>query len=926
MVRPAIPLVFFVLAVASLSACGGDSRPPDAGPPDAEAPSCLFQGLSWSHTSVGVVPGTTREVALELLRDYDCPLEVAIEQRGEGAVTGLPPSVVFRPGEGTRSVLAITGQREGPVTVRAYGTDAMGRPFEATLEVAVTAPTLPACSGSASGRVVPGGSLEVTMGTLAGARIAVPEGASRADRYHVDPFDASIACAPDQLPSGYLALGPAVSFVSDDVYRFRREIEFAIPIRLSLLPSRANRGHVELAYTGPGVREPRIIGLSSPVFEGSAGGGLLRFQAPRLGTYQAVVRADAPIRRMRTFQYRGILGFSMGGSGSGRIGVGNPDRFDFVAPLGGPTDWIYMLEYVRRYHLGGFCTEAQRAEDLADGRLDTCGAASQDRAPDRGELYEHVQHFENWWYEDGYGGQGGTFDRSEYIEIFRDLAAMFGNPNTDRSADPRAPNVTPPGVPDSDRFRPNSERCADENQRRIPPEPPGGDADPTTGFFDDEYNPDGRYPVITFCDGAQRVIDGRTDVGHWDPDGPRFVPFEVAYAVDIDGDGIRDPGEPVIRNGREPFADVGPDGLPSPMEPGYDPLRNPDPSGDDYDFLYHPTGTEGNWEWDEGEPWDDVGIDGVPGTPQLADGGYDSGEGDGVFTRTRGAQRMIATSPRGLIRSYDLETVRRFDFFADGGVRDLFNWVVMGHHTLGGFAARGLPVRYYNGHVALHLDGTTNFNFATVPWDEIGRYVLVRYGSIDASEAEKILGDGGHVGTVEQVTNRVFSALAMMDRRWPGGDRRRVNDRICTVISPSCDHVNSMTIEFTSERAGRTGPMSIVLPPGYFDPEYADYRYPVVYFLHGYGMQPMDLQALGILLWNNMLTPTLPEHRRIQKMIFVFPDGRCRNQECLRGTFYTDAPESTPGGAQMQTFLLDFMEYVDRNFRTRPAQTVEVIE
>ena len=69
----------------------------------------------------------------------------------------------------------------------------------------------------------------------------------------------------------------------------------------------------------------------------------------------------------------------MGGSGSGRLGVGHPELFDFVAPLGGPTDWIYLLEYIHRYHIGGFCTEAERA-----GGAD-CSAASLTHAPDRGE-------------------------------------------------------------------------------------------------------------------------------------------------------------------------------------------------------------------------------------------------------------------------------------------------------------------------------------------------------------------------------------------------------------------------------------------------------------------------------------------------------------------------------------------------------------
>jgi hypothetical protein len=919
-------LVFFV----SLSgACGGPDPAPDGGVAEDAAPACVFLGLDWSHATIGVTVGATRDAYLDLERDYCLPFAVTLETEGTGSISGLPPTTEFEPGGTTRSPISITGVAEGELTIVARGVDRDGTTFEARLAVSITSAEIPPCTGSAAGAVAPGGSLEVAGGgTLDGARISLPAGAARDDLYHVDPFTASIGCATDQLPAGYLPLGPAVRFASDDAWRFAREIDLSIPIRLALLPSHAHRGHVEIAYVGPGADAPRIVPIASPVFEGSAGAGVLRFLAPRLGTYQAVARADAPRTRSRTLHYRGILGFSMGGSGAGRIGVGNPELFDFVAPLGGPTDWIYMLEYMRRYHLGGFCSEARRQVDLEDGILDECAAASEANAPPRPELYEHHQHFEHWWYEDEYTGQGGTFDRREYIEIFRDLAAMFGNPNTDRTATETEPNVTTPGVPDADRFLPDSERCMPSRQHRIAGEPATPDTDPSTGFFDDEYNPDGRYPVITFCDGQERTILGTddTDFGNWDPTGAPRTPFEVGLAVDIDGDGLRDPGEPVIRNGREPFDDVGADGVASADEPGHHPLTNPDPAGDDYDFQYNPSGTEQNWERDEGEPYLDVGLDGVAGTPQLAAGGFDSGEGNGVFDRARGAARMIESSPRQLVRSYSEERVRQFDVIADGGVRDLFNWVVMGHHTMGAFAASGLPVRFYNGHAALHLDGRSDFDFTVVPYEELGPYAFVRYGSIDATEADKILGDGGHAGTTEQITHRVFSSLALMDRRWPNGDRRRVRDQLCPAISSSCDHVNSFTVDFESAEAGRTGPMSVVLPPGYFDPEYADYRYPVVYFLHGYGMEPEDLSRIGLLLWNYMTAPTLPEARRVQKMIFVFPDGRCREQECLNGTFYTDAPESTPNGAQMQTFLLDFMDYVDATYRTRGAETVEVAD
>ena len=100
----------------------------------------------------------------------------------------------------------------------------------------------------------------------------------------------------------------------------------------------------------------------------------------------------------------------------------------------------------------------------------------------------------------------------------------------------------------------------------------------------------------------------------------------------------------------------------------------------------------------------------------------------------------------------------------------------------------------------------------------------------------------------------------------------------------------------------------------------------MIYFGHGYGMSPEDLVSIGFILWNFMIAPTIPEAGRLPKMIFVFPDGRCRGDECLGGTFYTNAPEGTPGGAQMETFLLDLMEYVDMTYRTRSPEMVDVSE
>jgi hypothetical protein len=322
----------------------------------------------------------------------------------------------------------------------------------------------------------------------------------------------------------------------------------------------------------------------------------------------------------------------------------------------------------------------------------------------------------------------------------------------------------------------------------------------------------------------------------------------------------------------------------------------------------------------------DAGLDGVIGTRQLSDGGFDHGEANGCFDHARGARRMIESSPRYQAERMDEATLLDTDLFADGGIRDLFNWVVMGNVTTAGWSARGLPVRFWNGHASLHMDGSRDLDYFRVPWEEVGRAAMVRYGDIDIDQTFLEAGDGGHVGTASQLIDRLRSGLKVMDARWPDGDRDRVvDDRICARIGDECPYVNQTTIDFTAS-TGRTGPVSIVLPPGYFEDEGAAPGYPVVYFLHGYGMEPDDLVALGLLMWEAMNTPRIGTERRMQKMILVFPDGRCRNDECLRGTFYTDAPASNPDGAQMQTFLLDLMDYVDENYNTRDPEVFEVVE
>jgi S-formylglutathione hydrolase FrmB len=891
----------------------------------SDGSSCTFlpQGLEiYSNIPTSVV-GTPREAEVRLNIDFCEALTLELTSSNPTVAT-VPTSATIAYRSANQS-FEITPVGVGTTTITAHVVR-NGMPFDATLEFAVTADAIPACAGSATGNIAPGASIAVTGAvSLAGASISIPTGATRDDHYHVDAFDTTIGCGTDQIPEGYRALGPAVTF-GPSTWRTYREIALELPINLALLPENAGLQHVEIAYSSTTAQTPRVVPFATHVYNSDK--SLLRFQTPRLGTFQAVVRDTAGQTRTRHFTFRGMTGFSMGAMGAAQIASHHPERFDFSAPLGGPTDFAYALRYFRDYNFGGFCTEEERILDATSCE----SGASESRTPVNDQLYQHRQDFEHWYYADGREGQGGTFDRNAWIKIFRDLSRMYGNPNSDRSADNSEPNLLPPGVPASFLDQDNATRCSSPIVI-----PPHNSEDPASGFFDDEYNPDGAYPVITFCDGSEVVVDGRRDVGIWDPGGWNDIPVETFLAVDINGNGRRDPGEPLPRNLHEPYEDVGLDGVASVDEEGYDAVTNPDPAGDDYDFQFNPTGTERNWHRDGdpciagavgvAEPFADFGLDGVLGTAQLSEGGYDFGEADGCLTLAQGTARMHASDARINTERMSDSALQRLDFWGDSGIRDLLNSTPSMSNFMGTLSGRGRTLRIVNGHDYLgYRDPVagTDFDFTSIDYRALGGSVFVRYGNPDASEAELVQGDGGHVGTAWQLISRLQSAMAWMSAHWPDGDRSRARrpERVCREGDDNCPNPNQLVFDFTSS-AGRTGPAAMILPPGYFDEENAAKSYPVIYLLHGYGMEPGGLVDTALLFWSFMTANNVPEFARLQRVIFVFPDGRCRGEECITGTFYTDGPESRPESPQMETWLLELMDYVDTNYRTRAEEDFE---
>ncbi len=928
----------------------------------------------------GATSCATRKV--RLVADPDICTKTAIRfDSSSPDITPAPAADAFGLYRGGVDVSVVAGKATGSATLKAFIPRGDGTDVEATLEVSVldTSATtdLTCAAGDGATGPVEGGKTVTAKGSLAAASIGLPPGASDPNSgsflWSVPTFDATIACSDAKPPAGYEPLGPPVTFGPVST-RFQRDVPMSIPLNPARLPDKARLRHLSVAYSSPAFKEPRVVPVTDAHITKVGDTWALSFKAPRLGTYQAVVAEDAGTKTFpRRLTHRAILGVSMGGGGTAMFGMRHHHLFDALAPLGGPVDWTWMLDAVKRHYVGGF-RSIPKGTTLADINFDptfctTNAACKVDETcigvipgspgkcafmlPPR-DPYEHTQVFNQWWFEYPRSGSGGSFNREAYVQIFRDLAVMFGNPNGENLT-PGAENL-PAGVrpddPSQTGGRPTDE-CTlfidpldgpdKEKQEELAQNCPIERCANTltlTNYFDDEFNPDGTFPVITVCDGAPQKQE-RTPYANWWTDEGNTYPLELALAVDYNGNGKRDELEPIIRAGHEPWQDWGKDGLPSAEEPGYMPGVNEDPSGDDYDAQYNPSGTEQNMRFDDGEPFQDDGLDGIPGTKQQPPGGwqqagdgYDVGEGDGKFTVASGLDRFWERDAHSIVHrmtreappggELDDNALRRLDVWTDGGTRDLFNFAVSAQHLAGAFGARKRPVTYFSDftqHPELDPSNPNGYQPSRVPYEDLPGIVLQRYGKLDPTAKDIEDGSGQHVGTANELIARLQGALYFIGSRWPDPVLRTLvlesNDDADPEAQP-CEVQGACSFDFKST-FGRTGPISVALPPGYAHKDQKDRRYPVVYALHGYGQEPKDLVAAATLIKTFMNAPTDSMESRLPKMILVFVDGRCRvgadgKAECIRGTFFGESPLQS--GAKLESWWLELMNHIDSNYRT----------
>jgi S-formylglutathione hydrolase FrmB len=668
--------------------------------------------------------------------------------------------------------------------------------------------------------------------------------------------------------------------------------------------------------------------------------------------------------------YRAIGGLSMGAVGGGGFGLRHPDRFDAYVEQGGPLDAALFLRTIDRFFLGGFCSradiEAVMAQDPA--KLNDPSAFAGCMHPPQTIQYEHAQDFNHFVFT-----VNAPFDRAGYFQIFSDLTLSFGNLLSESAASKYAP----PGV--------------DEQHMRTPPADFCTNPVHVKGLKNLEYNADGKYDAITFCDDEQDIyicnsdesvvdfcsdpqnlktplphsmqaafaatfcalkggatvatMDANKDImyrhgGVFDPCRQQRNPMRVALAVDFNGNGRRDWGEPLINNGEERYQDVGADGCSDAREDGHGGCTTTDNPGamdlnhDNYDALSNPLGTESNWRHDDGEPFADDGLDGVPNT-------QDVGEGNGKFDMSPGRQAFYAHDARSLLAAMDPAAVKRFNVLFDGGIRDLFNFELTAQQVFGRIQSLrpedSARYRDFAEIPGMKDSRTGAFQPWTHAWQRAPKNIFVLYGNENATEQDLLNGDGDHVGTLSQAVERISMLYGWVASQWPSLPRPS------TPLGGTAYDQRATLTSYDSAVLGARRDFALYLPPGYDDPANAGTRYPVLYLLHGYEGDPQQMLQSTFLAD----TYTTDTSVKLTPMIIVMPSGMCcfnnaatgaRDcreyddsgaallgqpgwvRECVGGDFFFNAAVT---GTKYEDAFLELMDYVDQGYRTLPPADVE---
>ena len=576
----------------------------------------------------------------------------------------------------------------------------------------------------------------------------------------------------------------------------------------------------------------------------------------------------------RTWTYRAIGGVSMGATAFS-LHTRKVGTWDFVAALGGYIHPIYRQFMMKRHIYGNTCpleTLVAHLDELDDPES---MALACPMAPALSP-WEFPMDYNHWKADDS----GGAWDRDHYLVANQGLFLSLGNT---LSYNPQHPFL-PPGVPASWAAPGDvTERCATPVTIGKP------------WNYNLEYNPEGLHDLVTFCDGTI-PLPGGTDhpdffdlAGNYDPDIEHDIPVLILTAVDLNDNGRKDFHEPVVSmNNMERFDDTGLDGCFDADEDGQGGCSGggagDDPNGDDFAVPGNPRGTEGDGWRQTVEAYADDGLDGVAGTG-------DHGEGDGVYSINPNLLTALDETPYSWVETAPLSELLKADYLLDGGVRDALGAAVGLELYAAALEARGVDVGYFGNYSgspdAIYpsmdvADFLSNAGKLDLSAETIGRSYMVTYGDLDATPQEIAMGDGKHIGTGDQMANRLAGYILTALFRWPG------------LVAEPCmgDMGKTVLSSFYSPTNENRFTFAYSTPPCYDAPGNEEKRYPMIMLLAGHGSEPSEGMATALVFNLLVMNGAAPG------FVMAIPDTACCSRDMETGDRYCACTED-PGDSSI---------------------------
>lgn len=444
-------------------------------------------------------------------------------------------------------------------------------------------------------------------------------------------------------------------------------------------------------------------------------------------------------------------------------------------------------------------------------------------------------------------------NRGTRIDFARDLVLAFGNPFLHHT-DPRFAYLASDSEP--------ARLLVDDDFGAffLPAHPrgflDGGDADKDGLRQVTEVMPDKYVDVFLLAKGSLAILapgKGSVDVGE------RAL---VDLVNNGNVDGIFDVGEGLVLNWFEPFTD-----------------------------------SNGNGRFDQnaGETFADVGLDGVAGTG-------DYGEGNAAFDVDPDRERWLAEDPTTRLSAQTADQIARQRIYMDVGTTDELGFAKHYDNFVAMLRGKGLAVNELTGFPG---------DCTSVP-TLTDQFLLVRY-------------DGGHLGIpdADDITDqlrradfcgaaiawrRIITLLAYANSSFPDGDFGTGGPR------PFGDVVKRTLPSPALTPAGQSPVMRSVVvyrPPAYFN---TARRFPIVYFLGGYGQEPDDWDRVDLLM--NLLIGT----EAVQNMFVAFVPGGGG----IRGSFYANHTIPHAQAAQADVTTGRYEDSLVQDLM--PAIEIEVLE